>query len=540
VTVDRFLHAANALINLAALVTAGGPLAAAGAGVTGLLSWRALRSTPSAPDLARILAADMQTRLTAHGVTDDQRALIPQMIEAGLPDPAAIIATGLSTAPLIARMEARLTDREYLLPANLTLFRATLTPALDRLLNDPDFTTRLAPAFMRAALGQLDGIDQTTRATLIAALDAQAGIRRVEDKIDLLPGQFADLLQNLNRASRDQLEALAARFEIAGVHDLTDTALRSELDKRAEDWRAMRVQIDAIPETLKQLSNLKGAAQAAFDAGRFDEVEDLLGRVHEVELDEAARTAELRAETALLRGRVDQAYTLLCTAADSFAATDPLEPARRRFKTFRVLYFHGLRYGGKGMALAARMLRPVVTRKVRGKDPVLWGYAQNGLAVALQAQGERTDGPQGAALLGQAVAAYAAALEVRTRKDHPVDWAMTQNNLGGVLGAQGSLSEGADGAALLVDSVSAYRAALEVYTLADHPVDWAMTQENLAIAHESLANHDTCTDPAPALRAALDHVTAALEVFDPDHMPYNHQKATALRDRLQARLAGMG
>lgn len=27
-----------------------------------------------------------------------------------------------------------------------------------------------------------------------------------------------------------------------------------------------------------------------------------------------------------------------------------------------------------------------------------------------------------------------------------------------------------------------------------------------------------------------------MEVFDPDHMPHNHQKATALRDNLQARL----
>ena len=52
------------------------------------------------------------------------------------------------------------------------------------------------------------------------------------------------------------------------------------------------------------------------------------------ELDIAASTAELRADNALLRGRVEDAYRMLSAAADSFAAVDPLEPARRR-----VLYF---------------------------------------------------------------------------------------------------------------------------------------------------------------------------------------------------------
>lgn len=67
-----------------------------------------------------------------------------------------------------------------------------------------------------------------------------------------------------------------------------------------------------------------------------------------------------------------------------------------------------------------------------------------------------------------------------------------------------------------------------------------MTQENLALAQEALADHDTCADPAPHLRTALDHVEAALKVFDAEHMPYNHRKATALRDRLRARLEAPG
>ena len=486
---DRYLHAANALISLAALVTAGGPVAAAGAGVSGLLSWRALRATPAAPDLEKELAAAMEARLARPDVTEDQRALIPQMIEASLPEPATVIAAGLDPDRLIAAMEGALTDREHRQHAGRSLFRATLRPALARLLNDPEFTGTLGPAFMRSVVGQLQGLDETTRATLIETLGARADLRRVEDKIDLLPGQFAALMEDLPNATRTELVAVAHRFEIERAEDLTDTALRRELEERAKDWHALRAQVAAIPETMQQLSNLKGAAQAAFDAGRFEEVETLLARVHEVELEEAAKTADLRAETALLRGRVDQAYHLFASTADSFAPIDPLEPARRRILRYvKPLHDHGRRYGGTGLQRGQDLLTQVLTNDLRHADDLLWAAGMNALAIGYQNLGIRTGGSEGAALLGQAV--------------------------------------------------SAYRAALEVYTRADYPVDWAITQVNLAIAEVSLAQHDSCTDPAPHLRAALAHVEAALEVFDPEHMPYDHQKATDLRDRLRAALDG--
>ncbi|MEM9474779.1 MAG: hypothetical protein AAGA71_05770 [Pseudomonadota bacterium] len=141
--------------------------------------------------------------------------------------------------------------------------------------------------------------------------------------------------------------------------------------------------------------------------------------------------------------------------------------------------------------------------------------------------------------MAQSVDAYRAALRVRTEDAHPVQWAMTQNNLGNALSNQGTRTAGEDGAALLAKAVDAYRAALRVRTEDAHPVQWARTQENLALAHEAIADHPTTTDPRPALETALSHVEAALTVFDPDHMSYNHVKATALRDHLRARLAAL-
>jgi len=631
VTVDRFLHAANALINLAALVTAGGPLAAAGAGVTVLLSGSALWSTPAAPDLAKTLAADMQTRLTAPGVTDDQRALIPQMIEAGLPEPAAIIGAGLVTAPLIARMEARLTYPEHLLPANLTLFRAILTPVLDRLLNDPEFITHLAPAFMRAVLDRLTGIAET-----LIELSAHYG-------------SVARSLDNLEDLRSAELEALAFRFNLTPAPNTPPRELLGLLQLRAQDVADLERELETLRARFPQLDNQISVARGRLDAGDTAGVREMVRNarqvLHDARLREAlqqdAELVELDARALLIENRVDEAFAALSVTADSFAAIDPLEPARRRILRYvTLLHDHGLRYGGPGISRGLDLLAPVLTDDLRQADAWLWAAGvnargiglsdigertvgaegaallaeavtacraalevytradhpansaatQNNLGIALWTQGERTGGPKGAALMAKAVTAFRAALEVRTRADHPVDWAKTQNNLGNALRAQGSRTGGAECAVLLAEAVTAYCAALEVQTRADHPAEWAGTQNNLgnalsdqgertvgadgavllsgavtaycaalevrtraenpvewakmlynlAMVEETRAEHDSCTDPAPHLRAALDHVTAALEVFDPAHMPYDHGTATALRDQLQARLAGMG
>jgi transcriptional regulator with XRE-family HTH domain len=402
--------------------------------------------------------------------------------------------------------------------------------------------------------GKLPNITALTLQKIARALDIpQADIesllgvtrpaaQEVTDELTTLRherGTLQNALDNLDQLTRAYLIALATQFELPNAYTLPDPALRSFLTKKAEEYRAYRVQIDALDERIAGLGNLKAAAKGAADRLDFDKVELLLSRVHEVETDIAAKTAEARAANALLRGQAEQAYRLLSAAADSFAGIDPLEPARRRLGYMQRLCSHGRRYGGPGLALSARMTRDALADLPQATDPALWASLQNNLAVALANQGSRTGGAAGAALLGQAVDANRAALEVRTRADHPVDWAMTTQNLAFALQHQGSRTGAAAGAALLGQAVAAYRAALEVLTRADHPVHWAETQENMALLERARAAHDTCTNPAPHLRAALDHVTAALTVYDPDHMPYNHGTATRLRDDLLAQLAAL-
>ena len=116
---------------------------------------------------------------------------------------------------------------------------------------------------------------------------------------------------------------------------------------------------------------------------------------------------------------------------------------------------------------------------------------------------------------------------------------MTQNNLGNALSDQGNRTEGPKGAALLVEAVTAYRGTLEVTTRADHPVDWAITQDNIAIALLGRAARADTEDPATDLQAALAAVDGALEVFKPQHMSYHHSGATRLRERILADLAAL-
>ena len=109
------------------------------------------------------------------------------------------------------------------------------------------------------------------------------------------------------------------------------------------------------------------------------------------------------------------------------------------------------------------------------------------LGNALVVLGERESKSQ---RLEQAVEAYRAALEVRTRERVPVDWASTQNNIGVALRALGE-REGAT--ERLEQAVEAYRAALEVRTRARLPLHWASTQNNLGNALWTLGKRESGT-----------------------------------------------
>ncbi|WP_457852181.1 hypothetical protein, partial [Muricoccus harenae] len=97
-----------------------------------------------------------------------------------------------------------------------------------------------------------------------------------------------------------------------------------------------------------------------------------------------------------------------------------------------------------------------------------------GLAYALLTLGRRE---VGTARLEEAVGAFRAALQERTRERVPLDWAAIQTGLGNALAA---LGEREAGTARLEEAVDAFRAALEERTRERVPLEWAATHDALA------------------------------------------------------------
>jgi len=95
-------------------------------------------------------------------------------------------------------------------------------------------------------------------------------------------------------------------------------------------------------------------------------------------------------------------------------------------------------------------------------------------------------GERGAQYLEQSVAAYRAALEVRTREQLPQDWAQTQNNLGNVLMDLGERVSGEQRAQYLEESVAAIENALTVFTPEASPYHNSLARADLEKAKAAL------------------------------------------------------
>lgn len=497
--VDAIAHAVNLLVCVGGLATATAALGGAAAVTGGFLSWREIRKRlpRTAKTLADELTKELERKLGEPALDDTTRLLIPQMVQASVPSPVRVMEAGANGERLAEEMAKRLTDEEHRKPDHVGPFKRIVGHILTTLLADPRFSEQLAPAFREKVLAD------------------NAAIQRGIDSLIEQFGSVSDALAHvgsLAKASRDQMEALAARFEIERVFALDDAALRELLEKKAEEYRSFKAQIDAIDDRIAGLGNLKVAAQAAAEKPDLEEVERLLLMVHETELDIAWQTASLRVDNALLRSRVDDAFHILAAAAEAFAAVDPVEPARRLIDDQR-LYDHATRYGGSGFVRTVELGRRALACVNEDAHPDLFAAAQNNLGSALANQGHRVGGQESAGLLGEAVDAFRAALRMYTEADYAVDWARTQNNLGNALGDQGNRIGGEEGARLLGEAVDAYRAALRVRTEADHPVPWAMTQNNLGNTLADQGNLVGGEVGARLLGEAVAACRAALRVF---------------------------
>ncbi|MEQ9674006.1 MAG: hypothetical protein RLO10_06050, partial [Roseovarius indicus] len=320
------------------------------------------------------------------------------------------------------------------------LLRLALQSAMRACYDNPDLQTRITREVLIDTARQTDGAVE-----ILERVEDATG--RIEDKLDRTPEkvsqQVIEDLRKLGFLSNLPEEASVSLADLQNLtHEFGEDAPRTVaeimifLRSKAEDMARLSRQIVELKGLSDKVDNIAGAAAKAIDRRNLDEARRLLDSAREVQADLLHKPLEINAalmektaEIDLIEGRADDAYRILSAAADSFAAVDPLEPARRRFSYARQLYFHGRRYGGTGLARAIDMLRHPALDGLRDADPGLWGKVQNNLAAALMDQGTRTGGTEGAAMLAKAVGAYGESLTIRTRENHPMHWARTQNNL---------------------------------------------------------------------------------------------------------------
>jgi hypothetical protein len=339
-------------------------------------------------------------------------------------------------------------------------------------------------------------------------------------------------------------------------HDVPPEQYTATLLKVAADWKTAGDRIDALSADRIQtprFAELKSRAKAAHDAGRLDDAQAALAEIGRLEADSLARMdAEQRdlatAITARRRGLADTRVASATTArarldyreeaAQYAAAAEAIEPVDPHaawafwLQSASALYDRGREYGDNDAARAAidRYETRVLPRAARPSNPLDWAMTQNNLGNALQRLGERESGT---VRLEQAVTAYRAALEERTRDRVPLDWAATQNNLGRALLR---LGERESGTARLEQAVAAYRAALEERTRDHVPLDWAFSRHNLANALALLAQrrHDRA-QMVEAIAAMRD----AAEVYREGNNSYALPIAERRIGEMEAELAVM-
>ena len=204
----------------------------------------------------------------------------------------------------------------------------------------------------------------------------------------------------------------------------------------------------------------------------------------------------------------DGAAEAMIALADDIHGSNATKGAEFLKREADVLYQYGDERGSNVHLAATISLQRELLRRAGTADEQ--AAAHNNLGIALAELGERENGT---ARLEEAVKAYRAALEVRSRERAPLDWALTQNNLGNSLA---TLGERESGTARLEEAVAAYRAALEERTRERVPLGWALTQNNLGNALARLGGRESGTEK---LEEAVEAYRAALEESTREWVP---------------------
>jgi len=330
--------------------------------------------------------------------------------------------------------------------------------------------------------------------------------------LDLLVADYAREAAAARDVAEGFIREMATRvaadphLDLEGMKEAVRTAI--DIYEQEISGRPTQTNLGGIvDQAIANAKRLAGEGKSRLARAALRRTADTLRR--EEEERRASHAERVRALFGLERDIALAAYDGEAAAEAILAMADSLHgdqtDARRNslIAEGNSLYEFGDQRGSNVHLIAAIAVRQASLRLATGSDAV--GYDQNNLGNALLRLGERE---RGAARLEEAVSAYRAALEERTRERVPLDWATTQNNLGLALLR---LGERESSTARLEEAVTAYREALQERTRERVPLDWAMTQSNLGVALWRLGERESSTarleEAVSAYREALEERT---------------------------------
>jgi tetratricopeptide (TPR) repeat protein len=328
------------------------------------------------------------------------------------------------------------------------------------------------------------------------------------DEINALT-QRLTLLENGNDPKTAALLEQVRKAIDAGDLDQADALLEeARASARAALQDAQR-KVAAVVAAEGQVKALRldylGAATSYAEAAQDLPAGETKDRWTYLDLQAAAlqTRGKLFAEPTALR----QAVTIWQDQALPLAPREPARWAQTESNLGVTLRILGDLGDGQALKDALTAFHAALEVRTREHDPTGWAETERELGDALNDLGERGD----AQALKDAIAAYRSALEADPRDRDPAGWAKTEMDLGNALI---DLGERGDAQALR-DAVAAYHAALEVRTRERDPAGWAATQLDLGVALDELGKRGD----DQALKDAVAAYRSALEVLTRDRDP---------------------
>jgi tetratricopeptide (TPR) repeat protein/ribosome-binding protein aMBF1 (putative translation factor) len=255
------------------------------------------------------------------------------------------------------------------------------------------------------------------------------GITREELAVCSSAGRFSEKERSVLGLSRELLENLSTRFEHDNP-DAPDEELIGFLKGKAVELRDIRERLAKLEQESSSAPNQIAAANAAIEAGHFQDADDILANAEEVEIEQRTM-AQVATQSDLRSARGDNAllqdnYTLAAShyrvSAEYFLGFDKIAAAARL-----------LEYAGRIYETARRSMNPTFDAAIGLADQALplvslasdrdfWIDAA--YSVALLRQTEARRGVAGSIdLLSSAIQLCKVALENSQDPDAEFNWA---------------------------------------------------------------------------------------------------------------------